>query len=259
MIRTFARGCFLTAISASVIVGLVGNAHGQLAVLDSANLEQTSQTLAGTLRILDQAKQTVSQLTSVSSVLGIAGAGSGGLSSPLRSLGASMAMPVQSFDAWNLPRELQNPNIGSFSSSRDFVGSVLGAVVADKNKTIGFGSVDAVQRRRGLALRDAAANGYALAIQQRQTIQPSIERAAALSDQATGAATLVDEMRATNSLLAQIAGELTAQRQISIATLELRAAEALAASPVVFTGTSGSALTPAASASQNGSSGQLGE
>jgi hypothetical protein len=234
-------------------------ARAQLAVLDSANLEQTSQNLAGTLRILDQARQTVSQLTAVSGVLGIAGAGSGGLSSPLRTLGASMALPVLSFDSWNLPRELQNPNIGSFNSSRDFVSRVLVSVTPDKNKNLGFTSVDAVQRRRGLAFRDAAANGYALSIQQRQTIQPALERAATLSDQATGAATLIDGIRVTNYLLAQIAGEMTAQRQVSIAALELRAAEALAGSPVVFTNASDSGLGVRASAPQGGGSGQLGE
>src|SRR5207253_7606105 len=119
MVRIFARCCFITAIAAAGIAASTDNGCAQLAVLDSANLEQTSQNLAGTLRILDQARQTVSQLTSVSSVLGLAGAGSGGLSSPLRTLGASMALPVLNFDSWNLPRELQNPNIGSFNSSRD--------------------------------------------------------------------------------------------------------------------------------------------
>jgi hypothetical protein len=228
-------------------------------VLDSANLEQTSQNLAGTLRILDQAKQTVTQLTSVSGVLGLAGASTGGLGSPLRAFNAAMTMPIINFDAWNLPRELQNPNIASFNSARDFVGQVLANVTPDKSKTLGFNSIDAVQRRRGLALRDAAANGYALALQQRQTIQPALERAAALSDQATAAPTLIDELRATNGLLAQIAGELTAQRQVAIAALELRAAQAMASTPVVFTSPSASGLNVASTPQNNGSTGQLGE
>jgi hypothetical protein len=242
MFRIRPRLCVVAAALLVGVGGSVPSARAQLAVLDSANLEQTSQNLAGTLRILDQAKQTVSQLTSVSGVLGIAGAGSGGLSSPLRTLGASMSMPVLNLDNWNLPRELQNPNIGSFNSARDFVGQVLAGVTPDKNKNLGFTNVDAVQQRRGLAFRDAAANGYALAIQQRQTIQPALERAAALADQATSASTLVDEIRATNYLLAQIAGELTAQRQVAVATLELRSAQAMATSPVVFTSASGSGL-----------------
>ena len=109
-----------------------------------------------------------------------------------------------------------------------------------------------------VSVRDAAANGYALAIQQRQTIQPALERAASLSDQATAAATLIDGIRATNYLLAQIAGELTAQRQVAIAVLELRSAEAMAGSPVVFTSASASGLGSGASVPQSGS-GQLGE
>jgi hypothetical protein len=232
-------------------------AQAQLAVLDSANLEQTSQTLAGTLRILDEAKQTVSQLTSMSSVLGTAGAASGGLAAPLRNLGASLAMPSVSFESWNLPRELQNPNIGSFTSARDFISEAL-TVAPDKNKNLEFGGVDAVQRRRALAFRDAAANGYALAIRQRQTVQPAIERAAALADQATSAATLIDELRATNSLLAQIAGELAAQRQLAIAELELQAAQALTATPIVFTSSGSGGLGTGTSAPQS-SSGLLGE
>jgi hypothetical protein len=219
-----------------------------MAVLDAANLAQTSQTLAANLKIFDQARQTVSQLTSVSSALGSMGAGSGGLGSPLRTLEASMALPVISFDSWNLPKELQNPNTGSFSSARDFVGLALG-VTPNKNQTLAYGDFDSAQRRRALAFRDASWNGYALAIQQRQTIQPSLERAASLADQSSLAATLIDEIRATNYLLAQIAGELTAQRQIMASTLELQSSQAIATSPIVFTGTASTVTGPTSTTS----------
>src|SRR5438128_6495127 len=98
MRRMFVGRCIVAAAVAIGIETGAPTARAQLAVLDSANLEQTSQNLAGTLRLLDQAKQTVSELTSVASVLGTAGAGSGGLSSPLRSLGASMALPLPNLD-----------------------------------------------------------------------------------------------------------------------------------------------------------------
>jgi hypothetical protein len=225
-----------------------------MAVLDAANLAQTSQTLAADLKIFDQARQTVSQLTSVSSALGTMGAGSGGLGSPLRNLEASMALPVMSFDSWNLPKELQNPNTGSFSSARDFVGQALG-VTPNKNQTLAYGDFDSAQQRRTLAFRDASWNGYALALQQRQTIQPSLERAASLADQSSSATTLIDEIRATNYLLAQIAGELTAQRQIMASALELQSSQAIATSPVIFTGT---ATTAGGSAPTN-SNGPLGQ
>lgn len=225
-----------------------------MAVLDAANLEQTSQTLAANLKIFDQTRQTVSQLTSVSSALGSMGAGSGGLASPLRNLEASMALPVMSFDSWNLPKELQNPNTGSFSSARDFVGQALG-VTPSKNQTLAYGDFDLAQQRRTLAFRDASWNGYALALQQRQTIQPSLERAASLADQSSSAATLIDEIRATNYLLAQIAGELTAQRQIMASALELQSSQAIATSPIIFTGTATTAVG-AAPAASNGPLGQ---
>jgi hypothetical protein len=163
-----------------------------------------------------------------------------------------------SFESWNLPRELQNPNIGSFSSVREFIGETLAGVTPDKKNNIGFDSASAVQQRRSLAVHDASANGYALAIRQRQTIEPAIERAALLADQATSAATLIEELRATNGLLAQIAGELTAQRQLEIAELELRSAAALASAPVIFTSAINSDPATAVG-TQGAGSGHLGE
>jgi len=209
-------------------------ARGQMAVYDAAAHAETSQTLAQALKLVDSAGQQLSQLTSLKDALGSVGASSGGLASPLRSLNASLTPPAMKFDGWNLPREMQSPNFGSMSSSRDFLGQALG-VTPDKNNNIAYGDRDAAVQRRQLAVRDAAMNGYSLALAQRQQIQPALERAASLADQATSAATLMDQQRTTNYLLAAIAGEMVAQRSLMASYLEVVSTKALQDQPVIFT------------------------
>jgi hypothetical protein len=232
-----------------LVAGAPG-ARAQMAVYDAANHAETSQTLAETLKIFDQARQQVQQLTSVVTSLGSAGSSStaGVLSSSLRTINASMSVPPMSFDTWKLPDGMQ-PNLGSFDMARDFVGQALG-VTPGTNRTLAYGDFDAAQRRRALAFHDAAWNAYALAIQQRQTIAPALERAAGLSDQADAAPTIIEEIRASNKLLAAIAGELVAQRSIMAAYLEVVSSQAIATAPVVFTDAAGTAagLPPSSNA-----------
>src|SRR6266568_8350996 len=233
----------LSVIALAIAVGAgVPAARAQMAVYDAANHAETSQTLAQTLKIFDQARQQVQQLTSVVSTLGSFGSSNtaGVLSSSLRTVNASMSVPPMSFDSWKLPNGMQTPNLGSFGSARDFVGQAFG-VTPDKNKTLAYGSFDAAQRRRALAFRDAAWNGYALAIQQRQTIAPALERAAGLSDQADAAPTVIEEIRASNKLLAAIAGELVTQRAVMAAYLEIVSSQAIATAPVIFADSSATA------------------
>ncbi len=226
----------LTATAVALVLGLAISppARGQMAVYDAAAHAETSQTLAQALKLVDSAGQQLSQLTSLKDALGSVGASSGGLASPLRSLNASLTPPAMKFDGWNLPREMQSPNFGSMSSSRDFLGQALG-VTPDKNNNIAYGDRDAAVQRRQLAVRDAAMNGYSLALAQRQQIQPALERAASLADQATSAATLMDQQRTTNYLLAAIAGEMVAQRSLMASYLEVVSTKALQDQPVIFT------------------------
>jgi hypothetical protein len=235
----------LTATAVALVLGLAVSppARAQMAVYDAAAHAETSQTLAQTIKILDSATQQLSQLTALKSALGSVGASSGGLASPLRSLNASLTPPAMKFDGWNLPRELQSPNFGSMSSSRDFLGQALG-VTPDKNNTIAYGDRDVAIKRRQLAAREAAMNGYSLALAQRQQIQPALERAASLADQATSAATLMDQQRTTNYLLAAIVGEMVAQRSLMASYLEVASTKALQDQPVIYT--SSSATTYAA-------------
>jgi hypothetical protein len=232
----------LTAAVLVLGLALSPAVRAQMAVYDAANHVETSQTLAQTLKLVDDAQQQLSQLTSLKNTLGSMGSASGGLASPLRALNASLAPPAMSFTGWNLPRELQAPDLGSLSSSRSFLDKAL-AVTPDKNNNIAFTDRDAAVQRRQLAASDAAMNGYSLALAHRQQIQPSLERAASLADQATGAATLMDQQRTTNYLLAEIAGELVAQRSLMAAYLELASGKALQDQPVMFTGSPATSLT----------------
>ena len=234
----------LTATAVALVLGLAISppARGQMAVYDAAAHAETSQTLAQALKLVDSAGQQLSQLTSLKDALGSVGASSGGLASPLRSLNASLTPPAMKFDGWNLPREMQSPNFGSMSSSRDFLGQALG-VTPDKNNNIAYGDRDAAVQRRQLAVRDAAMNGYSLALAQRQQIQPALERAASLADQATSAATLMDQQRTTNYLLAAIAGEMVAQRSLMASYLEVVSTKALQEQPVIFTSSSRTTYT----------------
>jgi hypothetical protein len=235
----------MTTAAVTLVVGLAFTkpALAQMAVYDAAAHAETSQTLAQTIKILDSATQQLSQLTALKNALGSVGASSGGLASPLRSLNASLTPPAMKFDGWNLPREMQSPHFGSISSSRDFLGQALG-VMPDKNNTIAYGDRDVAVQRRQLAARDAAMNGYSLALAQRQQIQPALERAASLADQATSAATLMDQQRTTNYLLAAIVGEMVAQRSLMASYLEVASTKALQDQPVIYT--SSSATTYAA-------------
>src|SRR6266851_3353975 len=190
------HGLTATAVALVLSLAISPPAGAQMAVYDAAAHAETSQTLAQALKLVDSAGQQLSQLTSLKDALGSVGASSGGLASPLRSLNASLTPPAMKFDGWNLPREMQSPNFGSMSSSRDFLGQALG-VTPDKNNNIAYGDRDAAVQRRQLAVRDAAMNGYSLALAQRQQIQPALERAASLADQATSAATLMDQQRTT--------------------------------------------------------------
>ena len=227
----------VTATAVALLLSLAASppARAQMAVYDAAAHAETSQTLAQTIKILDSATQQLSQLTSLKNALGSVGASSGGLASPLRSLNASLTPPAMTFDGWNLPREMQAPNLGSMTSSRDFLGQALG-VTPDKNNNIAYGDRDAAVQRRQLAVRDAAMNGYSLALAQRQQIQPALERAASLADQATSAATMMDQQRTTNYLLAAIAGEMIAQRSLMASYLEVVSTKTLQDQPVIFTG-----------------------
>jgi hypothetical protein len=234
----------LTAAAVAVTLGLAVSpaAWAQMAVYDAAAHAETSQTLAQALKLVDSAGQQLSQLTSLKDALGSVGASSGGLASPLRSLNASLTPPAMKFDGWNLPREMQTPNFGSMSSSRDFLGQALG-VTPDKNNNIAYGDRDSAVQRRQLAARDAAMNGYSLALAQRQQIQPALERAASLADQATSAATLMDQQRTTNYLLAAIAGEMVAQRSLMASYLEVVSTKTLQDQPVIFTSSSQTTYT----------------
>jgi hypothetical protein len=118
------------------------------------------------------------------------------------------------------------------SSSRDFLGQALG-VTPDKNNNVAYGDRDSALQRRQLAARDAAMNGYSLALAQRQQIQPALERAASLADQATSAATLMDQQRTTNYLLSAIAGEMVAQRSLMASYLEVVSTSTLQSQPVI--------------------------
>jgi hypothetical protein len=234
----------LTAIAAALALSLATNppARAQMAVYDAAAHAETSQTLAQTIKILDSATQQLNQLTALKNAFGSVGASSGGLASPLRSLNASLTPPAMTFDGWKLPREMQSPNFSSMSSSRDFLGQAL-SVTPNKDNNIAYGDRDAVVQRRQLAVRDAAMNGYSLALAQRQQIQPALERAAALADQATIAATLMDQQRTTNYLLAAIAGEMVAQRSLMASYLEVVSTKALQDQPVIFTTSSQTTYT----------------
>jgi hypothetical protein len=222
--------------AAALVLGLAMSpvARAQMAVYDAANHVETSQTLAQTLKLVDDAQQQLSQLQSLTSAIGSMGSASGGLSSPLRSLNASLTPPAMNLSGWSLPRDLQAPDLSSMSSSRSFLDKAL-ALTPDKNGNMAYGDRDAAVQRRQLAARDAAMNGYSLALAQRQQIQPSLERAASLADQATSASTLMDQQRTTNYLLAAIAGELVAQRSLMTSVLEIAASKALQEQPVLFT------------------------
>jgi hypothetical protein len=96
-------------------------------------------------------------------------------------------------------------------------------------------------------------NGYSLALAQRQQIRSALERAAGLADQATSATTLMDQQRATNYLLAAIAGELVAQRSLMTSYLEVVSTKALQDQPVIYTGSPPTSYTaPTASGSSMG-------
>jgi hypothetical protein len=230
-------GLTVTAVALAVGVTISPVARAQMAVYDAAAHAETSQTLAQTIKILDSATQQLSQLTALKNALGSVGASSGGLASPLRSLNASLTPPAMNFDGWSLPREMQSPNFGSMSSSRAFLGQALG-VTPDQDNKIAYGDRDAAIQRRQLAVRDAAMNGYSLALAQRQQIQPALERAASLADQATNAATLMDQQRTTNYLLAAIAGEMVAQRSLMASYLEVVSTRTLKDQPVIYTSSS---------------------
>jgi hypothetical protein len=223
-------------VAAALVLGfaLSPQARAQMAVYDAAAHFETSQTLAQAIKLVDDAQQQLSQLTALKSALGSVGAATGGLASPLRALNSSLTAPAMSFTGWNLPREMQTPDLGSMASSRAFLSQAL-AVTPDKNNNIAFGDRDAAVQRRQLAARDAAMNGYSLALAQSQQIQPALERAASLADQATGATTMMDQQRTTNYLLAAIAGELVAQRSLTAAALAVQSTKALQEQPVLFT------------------------
>jgi hypothetical protein len=240
------HGLTATAVALLLSLAISPPAGAQMAVYDAAAHAETSQTLAQALKLVDSAGQQLSQLTSLKDALGSVGASSGGLASPLRSLNASLTPPAMKFDGWNLPREMQTPNFGSMSSSRDFLGQALG-VTPDKNNNVAYGDRDSALQRRQLAARDAAMNGYSLALAQRQQIQPALERAASLADQATSAATLMDQQRTTNYLLSAIAGEMVAQRSLMASYLEVVSTSTLQSQPVIYTGSSSTTFGPPSS------------
>src|SRR5260221_11912496 len=106
------------ALSVALVAGAPA-ARAQMAVYDAANHAETSQTLAQTLKIFDQARQQVQQLTSLVSTLGSFGSSSsaGGLSSSLRTVNASLSGPPMSFDGWELADRSQTPNLCTFRAA----------------------------------------------------------------------------------------------------------------------------------------------
>lgn len=209
-------------------------ARAQMAVYDAANHVETSQTLAQALKLVDQGQQALSQLNAMKSAIGTVGGISSGVSSSLRSLNGSIAPPAMNLSSWSLPRDLQAPDFSSMSSSRSFLDKAI-ALTPDKNGNMAYGDRDSATQRRQLAARDAAMNGYALALAQRQQIQPALERVATAADEADAAPDEIAELHQTNKLLAVIAGELVAQRSLMAAMLEMTASKALQEQPVLFT------------------------
>lgn len=128
------------------------------------------------------------------------------------------------------------------SSSRSFLDKAL-TLTPDKNGNMSYGDRDAAVSRRQLAARDAAMNGYSLALSQRQQIQPALERVATSADEADAAPDVITELHSTNKLLAAIAGELVAQRSLMTAMLEITASKALQEQPVLFTNSAATSFT----------------
>src|SRR5437899_12137995 len=92
------------ALSVALVAGAPA-ARAQMAVYDAANHAETSQTLAQTLKIFDQARQQVQQLTSVVSTLGASGSSNtaGVLPSSPRPVNAALPVPPTTSDSWTRP------------------------------------------------------------------------------------------------------------------------------------------------------------
>src|SRR5260221_13448685 len=90
-------------------------------------------------------------------------------------------------------------------------------------------------------------NVYPLVLAQRQQIHQALERAASLADQATSAATMMDQQRTTNYLLAAIAGEMVAQRSLMASYLEVVSTRTLQNQPVIYTSSSSTIFGPPSS------------
>lgn len=248
------------ALSAVAALCLAAPARAQMAVYDAAVHAETSQNLARTIDLLNTTNQQLQQVTSLSSVMGKIGAAASnsGLATTLRTLDQAMAPPRLSFSGWDLPRELQQPNLGTMSAATDFVQKSLLASPDPKTQTYQYGDLEAAKQRRILAFQNAAADGYALALQQRSGIQAAFERVASLDEQATSAQTVIDEIRVTNRLLAAIAGELVAQRELTAARLAVASSDAMATQPVLFTSPVSASAT-ASGARASGDNGPLGQ
>jgi hypothetical protein len=246
------------AAAAGAAAGLLSGArpaNAAMAVFDSSVFAQAVQQVKNGAEAVGELQRQVAELESLTSVTGMRGgapAGSG-FSGTLRTIQAAVRPPRMDFDAWELPRELDRPSFSSVERARDFMDRTL-MPTPDRDGNVGYANRDELQSRRVIAERDAALTGYSVALNQRESLEASFNRAANLADAATAAQTMMEQQRATNNLMAALLSEVVQLRAVIAAQLEVQATGAIREMPMLITGgaPTGALLSPS-------SAGRLGE
>lgn len=147
---------------------------------------------------------------------------------------ARLACNMTDFGDWNLGVDFQVPDLSSICGVKDFLNQSLR--VDTSAGTFATQSLDEVRARRHSLMEEAALNGVAMGLSEREAAS---EAASALASLAREAARPVDQAQAlllANRLKVKEIEELIAIRSLLGSLVEVQAAQALRTAPVAFTG-----------------------
>jgi hypothetical protein len=140
-----------------------------------------------------------------------------------------------------------SPDFSSFSATQSWVQKEL-TVTKDANLT----AVDLTRKARGMLAGEAAANGYAIALNVRSQVSLMAERAQKLAQQANSASDLRGDLAANTAVMLAMHDEMAQVQALLAAVLEVQSAARLAdMDPASSTASTTSGGSAAAAKSSN--------
>jgi len=226
------RSAVITAAIAGVLWG-APYAWAAMTVFDPTAQGSRIEQLNNAVKQLEEAKKQLNELEQQTNIMGLVGQmemADGTANLVKRS--ARMACALVNFDGWELG-DLVAPNITSLCQLKSFLAQAIVAVPDEETGNISGATVETVRLRRVEAVESAGVNGLSIGLSERETFAEALGELSSLAATAAMTRTLREDMAVSNRLALRQVEELIAIRQMLGALLEVQAAQALQATPIL--------------------------